>query len=84
MRIRLSLEAIVVRLGLRFFPAPGRREERQGQGQRQSSHLSTTCPHINATSADGLTSLRVLDVSHTNTSASNPFVPHSFEITTCG
>ena len=38
MGMRLSLEAIVVRLGVRFFPAPGKGQARQ----RQSFHLSTT------------------------------------------
>jgi hypothetical protein len=40
--------------------------------------------HLNAASADGQTTLRVLDVTHANSTPTNPFVPHSFEITTCG
>jgi len=65
-------------------PLTGRLTEWFGGSFNRSNFVVHNTFHINATSADGLTSLRVLDVSHTNTSASNPFVPHSFEITTCG
>lgn len=64
-------------------PLTGRLTEWFGGLQQEQLRVHSTF-HINARSADGLTSLRVLDVSHTNTSSSNPFVPHSFEITTCG
>jgi hypothetical protein len=65
-------------------PLTGRLTEWFGGSFNKNNVVFHGTLHIDATSADGQTSLRVLDVSHANSTAANPFVPHSFEITTCG
>jgi hypothetical protein len=65
-------------------PLTGQLTEWFGGSFNRSNFVVHSTFHFNGTSADGLTSLRILDVSHTSTSASNPFVPNSFEITRCG
>jgi hypothetical protein len=54
-----------------------------GGSFNRSNFVFHSTLHFSGTAADG-TTLRILDISHTNTTASNPFLPHSFEITTCG
>jgi hypothetical protein len=39
--------------------------------------------HFSGGATDGET-LRILDISHTNSTGNDPFVPRSFEITRCG
>ncbi len=65
-------------------PLTGRLTEWFGGSFNKNNVVFHSTLHVDATSADGQTSLRVLDVSHANSTAANPFVPHSFEITTCG
>ena len=65
------------------LPYTGQLTEWFGGSFNRSNFVTHDTVHFDGTAADG-TALRVLDVSHTNTSASNPFMPRSFEITTCG
>jgi hypothetical protein len=54
-----------------------------GGSFNHSNFATTSTFHFSGTASDGET-LRVLDISHANSTGSNPFVPHSFEITRCG
>ena len=65
-------------------PLTGQLTEWFGGSFNKSNVVFHSTLHLNVASADGQTVLRVLDVSHANSTPGNPFVPHSFEITTCG
>jgi hypothetical protein len=69
--------------GLAELPFTGKLTEWFGGSFNKNSFVFHSTFHFNGTAADG-TTFRILDVSHTNTTPGNPFVPHSFEITTCG
>ena len=68
---------------LSVLPFTGRLTDWFGGSFNKNNFVFHSTFHFSGTAADG-TTFRILDVSHTNTTASNPFVPHSFEITTCG
>ena len=65
-------------------PLTGQLTEWFGGSFNKNNAVFHSTFHVNVASADGQTTLRVLDVSHANSTPTNPFVPHSFEITTCG
>jgi hypothetical protein len=62
----------------------GRLTEWFGGSFNRSNFVVHSTFHFTGTNAEGMT-LRVLDIAHTSTNASNPFgPPHSFEIFRCG
>jgi hypothetical protein len=65
------------------LPFTGQLTEWFGGSFNKNNFVFHDTLHVSATDANG-TTVRVLDVSHTNSTPGNPFVPHSFEITTCG
>ena len=65
-------------------PLTGQLTEWFGGSFNKNNFVFHSTFHLNVASADGQTTLRVLDVSHANSTPGNPFVPHSFEFTTCG
>jgi hypothetical protein len=65
------------------LPFTGKLTEWFGGSFNKNNFVFHSTFHFDGTAANG-TTFRILDVSHTNTTASNPFVPHSFEITSCG
>ena len=61
----------------------GKLTEWFGGSFNKNNFAATSTFHFSGTAADG-EALRVLDVSHANSTGANPFVPRSFEITRCG
>jgi hypothetical protein len=61
----------------------GRITEWFGGSFNRNNFASTSTFHFSGTATDGET-LRILDISHANSTGNNPFVPRSFEITRCG
>ena len=54
-----------------------------GGSFNRNNFASTSTFHFSGTAPDGQT-LRILDISHANSTGTNPFIPRSFEITRCG
>jgi hypothetical protein len=64
------------------LPFTGRLTEWFGGSFNKNNFVNHGTFHFSGTNATG-TTLRVLDVSHANSTPQNPFVPHSFEILSC-
>jgi hypothetical protein len=54
-----------------------------GGSFNRNNFATTSTFHFSGTASDDET-LRILDISHANSTGNNPFVPRSFEITRCG
>jgi hypothetical protein len=78
------LDANVTRPDTAVPVLTGQLTEWFGGSFNRSNFVFHSTFHLNVASADGSTSLRVLDVSHTNSAPGVLGPPHSFEITRCG